>query len=106
MLVFHSIGSGQGNNKTSDIVSVVERQRFLLSKGVNYDRAWDNCGPDLRIYLLEIRPKRLRRDALLTGRQAVPACFGGAAAIGGGPIPAPSSLFGSLFEPMNQFVFG
>ena len=23
-----------------------------------------------------------------------------------GPILAPSSLFGSLFEPMNQFVFG
>jgi hypothetical protein len=48
----------------------------LLSKGVNYDRAWDNCSPDHRtkvFYLLGVsKPSRfamaeeVRRDALLT----------------------------------------
>ena len=51
MLVFIRLDPFEGTDKTSDIVLVIERQRFLLSKakGAKYDKAWDNCGPGLRI---------------------------------------------------------
>jgi hypothetical protein len=29
-------------------LGVINREKFLSSKGANYDRAWDNGGPDLR----------------------------------------------------------
>ena len=41
-------------------VLVVEGQRFLPSKDANYDRAWDNCGPGLRIEMLMCDRARLR----------------------------------------------
>jgi hypothetical protein len=55
----------EGTDKTSDIVLVIERQRFFLSEGAKYDRAWDNCGPDDRIEMF----------LLTRSKQTVPVCL-------------------------------
>ena len=58
----------------------------LLSKGVNYDRAWDNCSPDHRIEMFLFawisKPSHLpqaeegKAGTHYVRRQAVPACPG------------------------------
>ena len=35
--------------RSRDSGKVIERQRFIHLRGANYDRGWDNCGPDRRI---------------------------------------------------------